>query len=411
MYELLSDAPRAEDRLGFAPMADILTVVIRRTAPPFTIGVFGEWGSGKTTLMTLVRQRLDERDNVKTVWFNAWKYDGKEVIWNALIQSIFYAMREDPAFRDDSAFLERIKSAAIGLAGFAARKWAGALTGGLLDTKEMDKALGALKPLVATDPEFGFINAFEVTFADLVRDYVGEDGRLVIFVDDLDRCLPENAVSVLEAIKLHLDNAQVTFVIGVEPEVIREGIRHRYRNNEVLAEKEYLEKIIQLPFVMRGLDHSAAMELIHPYAKTDSYAYDDVVIALLLDATQANPRRIKRFINSFYVLAEMRRAAGAPLNDQADVQRLALTLLTQTHFRTVYEFLVEEPDIVQRFNHLMRKSASEREAEVARSPALTAIFEDAAARRFLDLVRDADCSGEKMREWVLLTRGGEPSAS
>jgi predicted KAP-like P-loop ATPase len=88
MYQLLSDNPQAKDRLGFQPMADILVDVTEQTEPPFTIGIFGEWGSGKTTLMTLVRRQLEDR-NAKTVWFNAWKYDGKEVIWNALIQTIF----------------------------------------------------------------------------------------------------------------------------------------------------------------------------------------------------------------------------------------------------------------------------------------------------------------------------------
>ncbi len=407
MYKLLSDAPRADDRLGFAPMAQILTEVIRKTAPPFTVGIFGEWGSGKTTLMTLVRQNLSGDDTVKTVWFNAWKYDGKEVIWNALIQSIFFTMREDPEFRNDAEFLKRIKKAAAGLARFAAKKFANTISFGLLDGDEVGEALDALKPLVATDPEFGFINSFEITFADLVRDYVKENGRLVVFVDDLDRCLPENAVEVLEAIKLHLDNAQVTFVIGVEPEVIREGIRHRYRHNEVLAGKEYLEKIIQLPFVMRGLARSAAMELIRPFAKTENYVYDDVVIELLISGTQANPRRIKRFINTFYVLAEMRRAAENPLQDEGDVQRLALTLLTQTHYRDIYDHLADHPGLIQQFNDLMRRSSSEREDEIARNKALSLIYEDHSARRFFELAGDVDCSAEKMREWVLLARGGE----
>jgi len=329
------------------------------------------------------------------------------VIWNALIQSIFFAMREDPAFENNDQFLDRIRKAAVGLARFAAKRFADTVSFGVLDGKQMDEALDALKPLMATDPEFSFINSFEKIFADLVREYVGPDGQLVVFVDDLDRCLPENAVAVLEAIKLYLDNAQVTFVIGVEPEVIREGIRHRYRNNEVLASKEYLEKIIQLPFVMRGLDRSAAMELIAPFAKTESYAYDDVVIEMLLYGTQANPRRIKRFINTFYVLAEMQRAAGKEMSDQGDVQRLALTLLTQTHFRAVYEHLVDEPGILARYHDLMQRPASEREDEIARSHALRAIYEDRFARRFFEFARDTDCSAEKMREWVLLARGGE----
>jgi predicted KAP-like P-loop ATPase len=120
MDELIADNPETEDRLGFAPMAEILVNVIGATPPPFTIGVFGAWGSGKTTLMNLVRKGLDA-NGTKTVWFNAWKYDGKEVIWNALIQAIFYRMKSDPDMAPKGDFLERVKNAAGRIAIFAAK--------------------------------------------------------------------------------------------------------------------------------------------------------------------------------------------------------------------------------------------------------------------------------------------------
>src|SRR5437899_12450132 len=92
---LLDDNPATRDRLGFDRMVTILTDVIQDPPRlPFTIGIFGEWGSGKTTLMEMVRRRL-EKQGTKTIWFNAWKYDGKEVIWNALIQEIFLSMQRD----------------------------------------------------------------------------------------------------------------------------------------------------------------------------------------------------------------------------------------------------------------------------------------------------------------------------
>jgi pantothenate kinase-related protein Tda10 len=55
---LLHDNPRQTDILGFAPIADTLYSVILDTPAPFTIGLFGGWGSGKTTLMHMVRKRL-----------------------------------------------------------------------------------------------------------------------------------------------------------------------------------------------------------------------------------------------------------------------------------------------------------------------------------------------------------------
>ena len=97
---LLSDNPVDVDTLGFANAAVLLAKVVADAAPPFALGLFGEWGSGKTTLMKMMQKKL-EGDGQKTVWFNAWKYDGKEVLWNALIQTIFYVMHNDPALKED----------------------------------------------------------------------------------------------------------------------------------------------------------------------------------------------------------------------------------------------------------------------------------------------------------------------
>jgi energy-coupling factor transporter ATP-binding protein EcfA2 len=119
---LLSDNPASKDTLGLGPTADLLSNVILGATPPFTIGLFGEWGSGKTTLMKMVSGRINASGR-KTVWFNAWKYDGKEVIWNALIQAVFYAMRNDPDIthdKDRHDFLERVGRVAVELAKYAA---------------------------------------------------------------------------------------------------------------------------------------------------------------------------------------------------------------------------------------------------------------------------------------------------
>jgi KAP family P-loop domain len=67
---------------------------------------------------------------------------------------------------------------------------------------------------------------------------VGEDGYLALFVDDLDRCLPENPIEVLEALKLYLDSSHCVFVVGVDPRVIEEAIRRRYAGNPSLPPVE-----------------------------------------------------------------------------------------------------------------------------------------------------------------------------
>jgi predicted KAP-like P-loop ATPase len=175
MDELIADNPETTDRLGFAPMAEILVNVIRAPPPPFTVGVFGAWGSGKTTLMNLVRGGL-EAQGTKAVWFNAWKYDGKEVIWNALMQAIFYRMKSDPEMAAKSDFLERLKDTAGKLALFAAKAATRFIPGNIVKEGDIDAVVAALKPLSANDEQFEFINKFEDTFDRLVKEYVGQNG-------------------------------------------------------------------------------------------------------------------------------------------------------------------------------------------------------------------------------------------
>ena len=101
--------------------------------------------------------------------------------------------------------------------------------------EDIEGVLEALRPLSAEDPQFDFINKFEDTFDNLVKDYVGSSGHLVVFIDDLDRCLPENAVTVMESLKLYLDRANCVFVVAAEAVIIEEGIRQRYHDNERLS--------------------------------------------------------------------------------------------------------------------------------------------------------------------------------
>src|SRR6266699_922574 len=262
---LLSDNPATEDTLGFGQMATVLHTVIRDTPyRPFTIGIFGEWGSGKSTLMKLIQTYL-QRDGVKTVWFNAWKYDTKEVIWNALIQEIFYTMQRDPEIQgrtNAEEFKKQVAHVAAELAKYAAKVATRFIPGGIIKEEDVDGVLEALRPPSANDALFDFINRFESTFDQLVKGYVGNpDGYLVIFIDDLDRCLPENAIAVMEALKLYLDRASCVFVIGAERSIIEEGIKERYRDNPRLSGKDYLEKIIQLPFIVRRIDAENVLSL------------------------------------------------------------------------------------------------------------------------------------------------------
>ncbi|HAC62850.1 MAG TPA: hypothetical protein DCF68_04765 [Cyanothece sp. UBA12306] len=415
--ELLSDNSTLVDQLGFEGMADIIHTVIRDIRkPPFTIGIFGEWGCGKTSLMKMIQDRL-KNDQVKTVWFNAWKYDRKEVIWNALIQEIFYTIKkeieEDPELRETEQgrkLRDRINETAAQLALYAAKVGTRFIPGNFVQEEDIDNLIKAFGPLSAkNEQQFEFINKFEENFNNLVTDYLGHQNKyLVVFIDDLDRCLPENAIEVMEALKLYLDRSNCIFVIGTESSIIEEGIRHRYKDNPRLSAKEYLEKIIQLPFIMRGIDRDNALSLLEPYVKTGLYRDDPDIRTLIVEGTKCNPRRIKRFINAFCVLCEIANYSRQSELNIDEKRNLAKILLIQMRFPELYYALVEDLTLVAELTRISQLDSSDRDHAISAKPNVEffkKFYYDREIKTFLVKTRAILCPKEQIEQWVRLTKG------
>ena len=135
---------------------------------------------------------------------------------------------------------------------------------GEVEQEQLKKMLAFRKQVqqATTDLEQGRLESldkFRAEFDEVMREYVSDEGYLVVFVDDLDRCLPEKAVEVLEAIKLFLDVEGCIFILAIDQAVVERGIQLRYgelgeateeNGDDVIDGSRYLEKIVQIPFVL-----------------------------------------------------------------------------------------------------------------------------------------------------------------
>jgi len=162
----------------------------------------------------------------------------------------------------------------------------------------------------AAHPEKGYLNEFETALRSWIEETISNQSeRMVIFIDDLDRCLPPVMLNVLEALKLYLDIKDLVFVLGLDREVIDEVVKKHYRDNGVAEEKaeRYLDKMFQVEVTMQPTDVQveafldtelqAIGRVTNQYWETKLSPEEQKVFRnVVLELAQQNPREVKRLL-------------------------------------------------------------------------------------------------------------------
>ena len=196
--------------LGFGAYAEALAGIVAHSRAEFAVGIFGTWGSGKTTLMRAIEDRLKPQSDIVTVWFTAWRYEKEEHLIVPLLDVLREELErravEEAAAGQAAASPTRRAAEAVARAGraFLAGVKLSAKAVGVEASWEPAKTIEALQSdeIKASDP-LSFYHAAFVMLRQAISDFsAGGSRRIVVFVDDLDRCLPANALDVLESMKL-----------------------------------------------------------------------------------------------------------------------------------------------------------------------------------------------------------------
>jgi len=352
---ILGDTPfdniGEKDPLGYDEFVDSFVDIIlnSKEATPFTIGIQGEWGVGKTTVMKRLQERLKEKECL-TIWFNPWKYAEKEEVWRGLIKTVFDEFSSDTIEK----ILSEKKEILIKIVDTITKKL------GLGET------ISELRDIFRLDTRF--INEFESIMEEMITRHLEEKEKdlLVIFIDDLDRCRPECAIRILEAIKLYLCVPKCAFVIGFNRDVVDKGIETIYGKDSNINGTDYIKKIMQLPFKIPkpGKKEIAkyTKNCINKTGAKDIFSENGRIkieyIKIIVQGTDSNPREIKRFLNSFVLLHNIKQEK---MGRTYDPKKMIFLLLIQLRWNDLFRLIDKDGNLMILLHEYVRGDKRSRE--------------------------------------------------
>ena len=325
-----------EDLFNVEVYVNALCSFIRSCDTPMTISIQGDWGSGKTSMMNMMKANL--QGAVWPIWFNTWQFSQFDM-GNSLAFSMMDVILKGLDCKTDTR-----KKIINGLIGFGKRvvKNVSDYTLGGEITSVISNSLEGDTPEVDFASE---ITELKGKFVSAVKEKLKKEhrNRVVIFVDDLDRLQPAKAVELLEVLKLFLDCEQCVFVLAVDYEVVTSGIRQKF-GNDVSVEKgrSFFDKIIQLPFKMPVASYD-----IHKYVKgmmeRINISTDDKEVELFYNLIQTsigfNPRSMKRLFNTYELLDIVTESTVKNIDDTVRKRVLFAIICTQMCFEKLYLYL------------------------------------------------------------------------
>lgn len=254
--DLMDDRPidrLTEDLFGRKRLVENIVKSIvdksKRDHPCYTIGIYGKWGTGKTSLLNMVREEIDsERGAIKVVTFNPWLFKDQE----SLLLDFFKVLEEERLSRQ---FVNKIKKygplVSLGLSGLINICLPG--TGGVVK-KTMDDWLGAIP---GNDLN---IQKLKIGVNDSI---VNSKKHLVICVDDVDRLDKDELHILFKLIRQNADFMNTTYLIAMDEDMVAKSIGERFEDGDEQAGKHFLEKIIQVPIKLPKIQQGHLFKLLY----------------------------------------------------------------------------------------------------------------------------------------------------
>lgn len=336
-YTDLPVANLTEDLFGIEKYINGLTDYILTCNTPMTIAIQGDWGTGKTSIMNMIKEKIEEECICS--WFNTWEYSQFNMSDELAISLLKSLVDSLPVSKKTNKINDSLKVLASGMktgalmaidftAGGRASDSAEKFIDGFSEEKEINY--------------FDSIKELKERFQNQINQSLEETGkkRVVMFVDDLDRLNPEKAVELLEVYKNFLDCENCVFVLAIDYKVVSKGVQVKY--GDLLDDdkgKAFFEKIIQLPFKVPVVQYDLNNYVKHSMFEI-GYSNDmdiNLCVKLIKNSIGINPRAIKRLLNSALLLKKIQGDENNSLENETIMFGI---LCLQSAFEEIYNYLV-----------------------------------------------------------------------
>jgi hypothetical protein len=313
----ITDKPienNSEDKLKMSRYGKVLSNFINQSDTPLTVGLQGEWGTGKTSMLYMLLEHF-KRENVATSWVNTWEYsmfrnpeETTPAILKGMLTNLKLSCESEGKWTIEEKSKDSVKKVFRFLGNVANQVISNQTGVDIKDAAAKDEAAKEQAEIAEIKSEIGEI------IAKLIEDTANEYKKVVFLVDDLDRIPPEQAVEVLESLKNLFDVPNCVFVLAIDYDVVVKGLESKFGKKTEENEREFrsfFDKIIQVPFSMPTGTYDMGNLL--------SEKLTSISITIPEDLTEAytnvvrytigfNPRSLKRYINSFSLLRSLRNS-------------------------------------------------------------------------------------------------------
>ena len=376
--------PGGQDSLEIASYHEALVDFIKQTDTPMTIGVQGEWGSGKTSLLYQIWNKLEEEnrehpddENYLQIWVNSWEHSllcTPEECLLKIVNEIIQALLEADV---DKSKKDKVKDGVQSLMKGALRIGS-SLAAGSAGTDAVDSIFSSQSNSIKE------LRKQLNSLVDEIKDLeTNPYQRVVVYVDDLDRIEPRDAVSILELLKNIFNIKDCVFVLAIDYQVVVKGLKEKF--GEPTPENEwefrsFFDKIIQLPFTMPMGSYDIGKYVLNllndiKYYESDEDQLDeDLIESLVTLSIGTNPRSIKRLINSLSLIKilndtknESSSGDGSAI-DNKDVATVMLAMVClQIANSDIYDMLVAEPTFTDSWDEEFAYKITQKKEEKDKS--------------------------------------------